>query len=210
MHACPRGVGVSSGPKRLTSLVTVATWGGWSVTVPPRTRLLALDDAVALADLLSEGRDFFAPWDPVRDDRFFTADGQREVISAILERHALGLALPHVILNEKGVVAGRITLDGIVRGPFQSCGMGYWVAPADNGRGLATAAVGEIVRIAFDELGLHRVEAGTLLHNTRSQRVLERNNFARYGVAPALLNIAGRWQDHLMFQRINDTWVPMA
>jgi ribosomal-protein-alanine N-acetyltransferase len=84
--------------------------------------------------------------------------------------------------------------------------MGYWVSPEANGRGLATAAVAELVGIAFEVEGLHRVEAGTLLHNVRSQRVLEKNGFVRYGVAPQLVHIAGRWQDHLMFQRLNDHW----
>jgi ribosomal-protein-alanine N-acetyltransferase len=99
-------------------------------------------------------------------------------------------------------VAGRINLNNIVRGAFQSCSAGYWVSQSANGRGLATAAVGEMTELAFGEFGLHRVEAATLLNNTRSQRVLERNGFARIGLAPNYLNIAGRWQDHLLFQRI--------
>jgi ribosomal-protein-alanine N-acetyltransferase len=180
------------------------------VPAPRVTRPLSLEDAPALAALLGDNREFFAPWEPLREEAFFTPDGQREVIGGLLERQGLGLGLPHVIVNEQGAVAGRITLDGITRGAFQSCGMGYWVAPADNGRGLAKAAVAELVGIAFNDLGLHRVEAGTLLHNTRSQRVLEHNDFVRYGVAPALVNIAGRWQDHVMFQRLNEDWQPSS
>jgi ribosomal-protein-alanine N-acetyltransferase len=105
-----------------------------------------------------------------------------------------------VILNESGEVAGRINLNDIVRGAFHSANLGYWVSEKDNGRGLATAAVRETVAVAFGELGLHRVQAGTLLHNVASQRVLERNGFTRIGVAPTYLNIAGRWQDHVLFQ----------
>lgn len=87
--------------------------------------------------------------------------------------------------------------------------MGYWVGASHNGRGFATRAVREIVRVAFEELRLHRVQAETLLHNVRSQRVLERNGFVRFGLAPAYLNIAGRWQDHAMYQVLNPSW-PMA
>ena len=46
------------------------------------------------------------------------------------------------------------------------------------------------MRVAFVELGLHRIEAGTLLDNVASQRVLERNGFVRFGVALGYLNIA--------------------
>lgn len=101
-------------------------------------------------------------------------------------------------------MVGRITLNGIVRGPFQSCSLGYWLSASHNGRGLATKAVQEIRRVAFEELRLHRIEAGTLRHNVRSQRVLERNGFVRFGLAPAYLQIAGEWQDHVMFQVVNE------
>jgi ribosomal-protein-alanine N-acetyltransferase len=164
------------------------------------TRLITPDDAPALADLLRANRDFLAPWEPDRADDYFTEQGQRAEIDTALERHDQGVAFPHVVLDDSGRIAGRITLNGIVRGPLQSCGLGYWVNAADNGRGLATRAVRAIKRVAFGDLGLHRIQAETLLHNVRSQRVLERNGFVRYGLAPEYLKIAGTWQDHLMFQ----------
>jgi [ribosomal protein S5]-alanine N-acetyltransferase len=173
--------------------------GGVSVT-----RLVTLDDAPALAEVLRVSRDFLAPWEPVRSADYFTVGGQLAVIRDVLKRHAQGAALPHVILDGSGGVAGRITLSGIVRGPFQSCSMGYWVSVTAAGRGLATAAVRDMVRVAFEELRLHRVQAETLLHNVRSQRVLTRNGFRRIGMAPAYLNIAGQWQDHILYQVIND------
>jgi ribosomal-protein-alanine N-acetyltransferase len=134
---------------------------------------------------------------------YFTAEGQRGVIQEVLERHDQGSALPHVILDEAEAVVGRITLSGIVRGPFLSCIVGYWVSEGHNGRGLASAAVAEIKQIAFSTLGLHRVQAETLIHNHASQVVLGRNDFAQIGLAPQYLNIAGQWQDHLLFQTIN-------
>ncbi|MCW2901218.1 MAG: GCN5-related N-acetyltransferase [Streptosporangiaceae bacterium] len=166
------------------------------------TRLVTLDDAPVLAELLSLNRDFLAPWEPIRGEEYFTVDGQHAVIRDALERHEQASTLPHVILGDSGRVIGRITLSGIVRGCFQSCCLGYWVSAADNGRGFATAAVREIVGVAFEDLGLHRVQAETLLHNVRSQRVLEGNGFVRFGLAPAYLNIGGRWQDHAMYQLV--------
>jgi ribosomal-protein-alanine N-acetyltransferase len=168
------------------------------------TRLVAPGDAPALAELLRDNRDFLAPWEPLRPEEYFTVDGQRAVIGKDLERYGQESELPHVILNDAGQVIGRITLSGIVRGCFQSCTMGYWVSASHNGRGFASAAVREMVQVAFRKLGLHRVQAETLLHNVASQRVLERNGFARFGVAPAYLNIAGRWQDHILYQVLAD------
>lgn len=166
------------------------------------TRLVSLDDSDVLAGLVRANREFLAPWDVAHDEDYFTADGQRERIADALARHAQGTMLPYVILTETGRVAGRINLNDIVRGAFWSCHLGYWLNEADNGRGLATAAVREIIDVAFDELGLHRIQASTLPHNVRSQRVLERAGFTHIGLAPDYLCIAGEWQDHVLFQLV--------
>jgi ribosomal-protein-alanine N-acetyltransferase len=108
------------------------------------------------------------------------------------------------VLDDDGVVAGRLTLSAIVRGAFQSCSMGYWLSQDRTGRGYATQAVDAAVTLAFGELALHRIQAGTLVSNTASQNVLLRAGFERFGLAPRYLRIAGRWQDHILFQRLSD------
>ena len=61
----------------------------------------------------------------------------------------------------------------------------------------------DAIAIAFGQLGLHRLQAATLLHNERSQRVLRRNGFRPFAVAPDYLKIAGQWQDHVLFHLVN-------
>ena len=110
--------------------------------------------------------------------------------------------MPLAVLDDDGEVVGRINVTGIVRGAFRSANLGYWIAESANGRGLATSAVAAAKRLSFEELGLHRLQAATLLHNAASQKVLSRNGFERIGMAPEYLHIAGRWQDHLLFQAL--------
>lgn len=171
-------------------------------------RLAESSDAADLADLLRRNREHLAPFEPVRPESFFTEVGQREVIDAALAEYEAGRSAPYVILDDTGALAGRITLNTVVRGAFQSASIGYWVSRDRWGRGLATAAVATVVEHAFDRWGLHRVEAGTLETNAASQRVLHKNGFEPYGSAPQYLRIAGRWQDHVLFQRINAAWTP--
>ena len=99
---------------------------------------------------------------------------------------------------------GFVGLSNMVRGPLQSAIVSYWVDEAHNGRGHCTRAVADVVDIAFGELGLHRLEAGTLVDNLASQRVLEKNRFERFGLARRYLFIAGDWRDHVLFQRTAD------
>lgn len=168
------------------------------------TRVLRLDDAPVLTALVQANRAFLEPWEPVRGEAYFTEPEQRSLIEAALAAHAAGTTHPRVILDEDGRVVGRINLNNIVRGPFQSASVGYWLDQSSGGRGLTTLAVEEIVQVAFAEEGLHRVEAGTIPENLRSQAVLQRAGFVRFGYAPRYLQIAGRYRDHILFQRLAD------
>lgn len=166
-------------------------------------RLLTEEDATALSDLLRRNRDFLAPWEPRRQDDYFTAEAQRDQIHAALARHEAGAAVP-LIISVDGQVAGRITILDVVRGAFQSAHLGYWVDEAHGGRGVATAAVAAAVRVAFDDMGLHRLQADTLEHNAASRRVLAHNGFSEIGRAPRYLRIDGRWQDHVLHQLLDE------
>lgn len=164
-------------------------------------RPLSVDDVPALTRQLVLNRDFLAPFEPLRDDDYFTEGGQLAVVAAALRQRDTGVTAPYVI-HDDGDLVGRITLNEIVRGPLQSCSLGYWVAESRNGHGLATGAVRDVLQVAFEDLRLHRVQAGTLPDNVRSQHVLTRNGFVRIGVAAQMLRITGRWQDQVLFQAL--------
>ncbi len=44
------------------------------------------------------------------------------------------------------------------------------------------------------------------MHDTASQTVLARNGFTRIGLALRYLRIAGRWQDHVLHQLLEEDW----
>jgi ribosomal-protein-alanine N-acetyltransferase len=170
--------------------------------VPTTTRLLKLDDASELLDLVTANREFLKPWEPVRQENYFTLARQRELVAEALSAYESGSGFPLVIHDRSGAMAGRINISGIIRGAFHSANLGYWVAQSVNGRGIATRAVKEAAAAAFNDLGLHRLQAGTLLHNLASQRVLTGNGFTPIGIAERYLKIDGQWQDHILFQLI--------
>ena len=159
-------------------------------------RLLTLDDAEELAELYTANREFLRPFEPEREDDFFTVARQRQRIEAI------GDDLWRWAIVADGRIAGMIAVADVIRGALQLGNVGYWVAEAHNGRGLATAAIADVIEFAFGEAGLHRLEAGTLVDNHASQRVLEKNGFERFGLARKLLKINGEWRDHVLFERI--------
>ena len=163
-------------------------------------RLLHASDAEALAAAYLRNADHLAPWEPARAPSFFTPGGQASAIAAQLDQSRSGHLAAWLVVHD-GQVVGRINLNNIVRGVLCSASVGYWVDASHLGRGVASGALEEVCVQAL-ERGLHRLEAGTQLHNSASQRVLERSGFALFGVAPKLLFIAGAWQDHRLYQRV--------
>ncbi len=168
-------------------------------------RIVREEDAEPLARVLRANRDFLKQWEPIRGEEYFTADGQRRIIDDALLLYSGGIHLPCTIVRH-GELVGRINVNNIVRGSLQSGDIGYWVAETAGGKGVATIAVEAMVALSFGTLNLHRVGASTLVHNRRSQRVLEKNGFERIGLAPQFVRIDGRWQDHVMFQKLNPDW----
>ena len=187
-------------------------------------RPVAESDAERLARAYRRNREHLAPWDPPRDEAFFTTGGQRIRLRDLLGQRAAGRLAAWVLVGEEGpgverqctepnpepdpdgiTILGSMTLSNIVGGPFRSANLGYWIDERHTRHGLASAALREVCRFAESELGLHRLEAGTLPTNTGSQRVLAKNGFTRIGVAQQYLFIAGAWQDHVLYQRILHT-----
>jgi ribosomal-protein-alanine N-acetyltransferase len=161
-------------------------------------REVGVGDADELAAIYAANRAFLAPFEPIRAASFFTSAGQRQRLARPVEGWRFA------ILDDDGAIVGAINISDVVRGAFHSANVGYFVSQHVNGRGLATAAVGDVCAFAFSRAGLHRLQAGTLLDNHASQRVLEKNGFERIGIARKYLQIAGAWQDHLLFQRVAD------
>jgi len=96
-----------------------------------------------------------------------------------------------------------VFLTEIIRGSLQSCWIGYYLDEAQNGHDYATEAVRLIVNYAFDNLRLHRVEAGVMPHNVDSVRVLERVGFENEGLSKKNVRINGVWANHFHLAIVN-------
>src|SRR5205807_8967539 len=94
-----------------------------------------------------------------------------------------------------------VGLGGIVRGPVRGAHLGYLVGFARCGRGFATAAVRQLLVLAFGELRLHRVEAAVMPANAASLRVIARAGFREEGLARRYLLVRDAWEDHRIFAR---------
>jgi RimJ/RimL family protein N-acetyltransferase len=85
--------------------------------------------------------------------------------------------------------------------------LGWTLAPAHRGQGLASEAVREMFRLCFDELGLRRVTANCFADNTASWRLMERVGMRRelHAVAESL-HRRGAWLDGFGYALLAEEW----
>ncbi|CAI6087420.1 GNAT family N-acetyltransferase [Cohnella sp. JJ-181] len=185
-------------------------------------RRLKAEDADALLDLRLRNRAFFEPYEPVRSDRDYAAEGIRDAIDQDAlhwERgsgYGFGIFLRDRDLDrnqdrdrhparsrdpdrDRDRLIGRVNLSNVVRGAWESCTVGYYMDREAGGRGYMTEALRQAVGFAFGQAGLHRVQASIMPRNQASIRVVEKNGFRYEGLAEYYLKINGVWEHHSIY-----------
>jgi RimJ/RimL family protein N-acetyltransferase len=84
--------------------------------------------------------------------------------------------------------------------------VGYAFNPAYHGRGLATEAVGALLRVGFEGLGLHRIAGRLDGRNIASARVLERAGLRREAHLVENEFVKGEWTDEVIYGILRREW----
>lgn len=170
-------------------------------------RLAAADPSLAepAAAYYQRNRAFLAGFEPQREEAFFTAGFQRELLrqEALNQKEKTGFRFYLIPAGEPETIIGCIGLNHVIWGSFCSAFLGYKMDQDYCGRGYMTMAVSMIVSHAFQTLGLHRIEANVMPRNLASLRVLEKNGFVSEGLSKSYLRINGKWEDHIRMVRLN-------
>lgn len=156
-------------------------------------------DFVSWANTRSQSRTFLAPWEPTWPLDDLTRDAYRRRLRRYDEDRRLGVAYAYFVFrNEDARLVGGVTLGNVRRGVSQTGSVGYWVGEQFQRRGYTGAAVAAVLRHAFDDLALNRVEASCMPENEASLRLLLGLGFQQEGVMRSALKINGVWRDHLL------------
>ncbi|MFF8196274.1 GNAT family N-acetyltransferase [Streptomyces bobili] len=156
----------------------------------PELKRLHVGHAPAVLAFELANRSYFAASIPDRGDDFF--DQFTDRYNALLTEQEAGICAFYVLVAEDGSVLGRFNLYDLEHG---TAGLGYRVAEQVAGRGVATATVRELCRMATAMHGLHTLRAATSHDNAASQKVLTKAGFVPVGPAtPADLGgKSGTW-----------------
>ena len=165
-------------------------------------RLINKADAAALAEYFDVNMEHFKQWQPIRETGYYSQESLATRLAEYEHQQKNGSAAHFVgLVNDK--VVSHCFLTNIIYGPFQAGFMGYGVSKANEGAGVMTKVCVDALEYAFNELGLNRVMANYIPHNTRSARLLEKLGFSVEGLAKKYLKINGVWEDHVLTSKLN-------
>jgi RimJ/RimL family protein N-acetyltransferase len=103
-------------------------------------------------------------------------------------------------------LAGVVNVNAIIRGAFQNGSLGFYAFEGYQRRGYVFSGLRQVVSVAFDEVGLHRLEANIQPDNERSRQLVARLGFRSEGVGRRLLKVNGEWRDHERFAITAEEW----
>lgn len=181
-------------------------------TLPGRRivlRPLVVEDFTGWREVRRRNADWLLRWEPQRipgaPDPVENRDAFAVRCGARQRERQLGTGYGFGIFVE-GRFAGEINLSIVQRGPFQSSYLGYWIDEAHAGNGYMPEAVVCVLRHAFEDLRLHRVQISIIPRNSASRRVVEKLGVRDEGLAQRYLEINGVWEDHLRFAMTAEEW----
>lgn len=104
------------------------------------------------------------------------------------------------------VFTGEVNLNSVMRGAMQSGTIGYWIDEAKAGNSYVSEAVLVLMKFAFEELRLHRMEICIVPRNANSRRVVKKLQLREEGIAERFLEINGVWEDHVRYGFTIEEW----
>jgi len=103
-------------------------------------------------------------------------------------------------------LVGAININDLILGGSRSGSLGYYIDIDFSGMGYMSQALQLVLRYAFQDLNLHRLEANIQPMNEASKALVNKMGFRKEGFSPKLLNINGVWCDHERWAILDSEW----
>lgn len=157
-------------------------------------------DFPILKKYLLKNKAFLTPWEPLRMATFYDDQEILKRLKSEMINNDNGSHLSlYISVKGNDNIIGNVTLSNIIKGPFQSCNIGYKLDESELNKGYITEAIKKVIEIAFNDLELHRIEANIMPRNISSIKVVEKLGFNYEGLGIEYLRINGVWEDHARY-----------
>jgi RimJ/RimL family protein N-acetyltransferase len=142
-------------------------------------------------------------WGPRTRDEVRAALELRKDMTAIDEdSQTVRLA---AVVRDSGIMIGDFSLHRVSREHRQG-EIGFVMHPDHHGKGYATEASLVLLRLGFDDLGLHRIIGRCDARNSPSARLMERLGMRREAHFRENEFVKGEWCDELVYAMLASEW----
>ena len=127
--------------------------------------------------------------------------GWKRYLARIERDSEAGFLLKHI---EDNTICGVVNLNIITFEALRSAYVSYFGVVGQTEKGYMKEGLLQVIRYAFDELGLHRLEANIQPQNLASIALVQSVGFQYEGYSPRYLKINGEWCDHERWALLED------
>lgn len=172
-------------------------------------RPLVIEDFPQWMEVRQRCRNWLLPWEPLKQKTLGDPDIDYKAFQNrcrfMFNERQQGKGFGFGVFLDQQLI-GEMNMSSIVRHPFHSCFVGYWTDERYAGQSYAPEALAAVLRFAFDECQLFRVQIAIVPTNQASLRVMEKLRINQEGVARKFLEINGVWEDHSCFAMTVEDW----
>ena len=150
-------------------------------------RPLTFDDASAFVTLAKQSLSFHRKWIKLPAD----LDAFKRYLSTFDGQSAFCF-----VVCDGDLIVGSVSLTDIEHEPYQRARVGYSIFEQYAKMGYMTFGLKHVICFAFEDLGLHRLEADIQSDNEPSKRLIEKLDFKCEGLSRKFIRINNKWIDH--------------
>ncbi|MBH1941905.1 GNAT family N-acetyltransferase [Mobilitalea sibirica] len=168
-------------------------------------KILNKEAANLVLSFYEENKVIFEPWEPKRSENFYTLSYQKSSLSMEYHQMLEGKLLRYWVFlkDNPDEIIGSFCFQNFLRGPYQSCCLGYKFGQKHQHLGYAYESIQKGIEVLFEECNIHRIEAFIMPNNHPSIRLIEKLHFIYEGFSFSYAQINGLWTDHRRYSLIH-------
>lgn len=168
-------------------------------------KILTPDFSNEVLSFYKENKIIFEPFEPAKVPNYYTLGYQRALLtyeynSALKKK---GIRFWIFEKNHPNKIIGTVCFHNIQKGILWSCQLGYKFGKDYHGQGYAKESLKRTIKIIFEDLKLHRIEAYIMPSNSSSIHLIRSLGFFYEGISFKNIKIQNKWEDHERYSLLN-------
>lgn len=169
-------------------------------------KVLEEEDADKVLAFYEGNREIFEEYEIDRVENFYTREHQAALLRCEYGMMQRQQSIRFWVFTKENPeeIIGTYSFHNIRYSAYRDCQLGYKFRKEVWGNGYARESIAPGIKVMFEKLKLHRIEAMVMPQNTRSKKLLTALGFESEGVKRQNVKLHGVWRDHEVYSLLNE------